>query len=124
MYVNVYTANNSHRKCECHTHTMSVSTSDQTLLLHNPVYEGGTSASQTTYRMSRRGVNKPLPHTTPTVSNEEHSTSKENNYTLETGYGEYSMIGQSDPQNNGHDPQEYEVPAPTVVRKYSTEGRV
>ncbi len=106
--ISVYTANNSHRKYERHTHTMSVSTNDQTLLLHNPVYDGDTSASQTTYRMSRRGVNRPLPHTTPTVSNE-HSTSRENDYTLETGY---SMVGQSNPQNNGHDPQDYEVPAP------------
>ncbi len=95
---------------------MSVSTSDQTLLLHSPVYDDGTSASQTTYRMSRRGVNKPLPHTTPTISNEEHSTSRENDYTPETGYGEYSMVGQSDPQNNGPDSQDYEVPAPPPPR--------
>ncbi len=43
-------------------------------------------------------------------------TNRENEYhTLEinTGNGQYSMVGQTDPQNDGPaDPQDYEVPVP------------
>ncbi len=111
------------------------------------VYDGSTTVPRTTYSshgpsyevidtnegaghsydvISRRGATRPHPPTTPTVSNEEYSTldtSRENVYhTLEinTGDGQYSMVGQSDPQNDRPDPQDYEVPAPPQGEEYST----
>ncbi len=132
----------AHRKCKDHTHTAS------TLQLNNPVYDGSTTVPYTTYSshgpsyevidvnegaghsydvISRRGSTRPHPLTTPTVSNEEYSTldtNRENEYhTLEinTGDGQYSMVGQTDPQNDGPaDPQDYDVPAPPQGEEYST----
>ncbi len=135
----------AHRKCKDHTHTTSASTSDPTLQLNNPVYDGSTTVPHTTYSshgpsyevidegaghsydvISHRGATRSHPPTTPPVSNEEYSTldtSRENEYhTLEinTGDGQYSMVGQSDPQNYRPDPQDYEVPAPPQGEEYST----
>ena len=69
----------------------------------------------------------PHPHTTPPVSNEEYSTLdtiRENDYhTLESNTGDvqYSTIGQGNPQNDGPDPRDYEVPAhQNGVEEYST----
>ena len=134
----------SHRKSKDDTHTMSASTSDPTLQLNNPVYDGSTTVPHTTYSShgpsyEAIGANegaghsydaishRPHPPTTPPVSNEEYSTldtSRENEYhTLEinTGDGQYSMVGQTDPQNDGPaDPQDYDVPAPPQGEEYST----
>ncbi len=103
------------------------------------MYDGSTTVPHTTYSshgpsyevidnegavhsydvISRRVAPRPHPPTTHPVSNEEYSTldtSRENEYhTLEinTGDGQYSMVGQSDPQNDGPaNPQDYEVPVP------------
>ncbi len=108
---------------------------DPTLQLNNPAYGVSTTAPHTMYSshgpsyevistnegvghsydvISRRGLSIPHPHTTPPVSNEEYSTldnSREHILESNTGNGEYSMVGQSDPQNDGPDPQDYEVPA-------------
>ncbi len=114
---------------------MSASTSDPTLQLNNPVYDGSTTVPHTTYSshgpsyeviganeeaennydvISHRGRARPYPPTTHPVSNEEYSTLDTSRDTLEinTGDGQYSMVGQSDPHNDGPDPQDYEVPAP------------
>ncbi len=126
---------------------MSASTSDPTLQLNNPAYGVSTTVPHTTYSshgpsyevidtnegaansydvISHRGGGRPQPHTTPPVSNEEYSTldtSRENHYyTLEcnTGDGQYSMVRQTDPQNDRPDPQDYEVPAPLKGEEYST----
>ncbi len=119
----------AHRKCKGHTHTTNHSTSDTTLQLNNPVYDGSTTVPHTTYSshgpsyevintnervghnydvFNRRGDTRPHPHTTHPASNEEYSMLNTN-----TGDGQYSMVGQSDPQNDRPDPQDYQVPAPS-----------
>ncbi len=132
-----YCANNFHahanRKCQDHTHLASASTSDHTLQLNNPVYDGSTTVPHTTYSsygpsyevidtnegtghnydvISHRGGARPHTLTTLPVFNEEYSTLdtiRENEYhTLEsnTGDGQYSMVGHTDPQNDSPDPQD------------------
>ncbi|XP_064397913.1 uncharacterized protein LOC135344604 isoform X1 [Halichondria panicea] len=131
----VYLQQKINKKCKGHTHTSSASMNDPTLQLNNPAYGVSTTAPHTMYSshgpsyevistnegvgnsynvISRRGLSIPHPHTTPPVSNEEYSTldnSREHILESNTGNGEYSMVGQSDPQNDGPDPQDYEVPA-------------
>ncbi len=112
------------------------------------MYDGSTSVPQTTYSshgpsyeviqnkegaannydvISGKDAIMPHPHTTPPVSNEEYSTLdtiRENDYhTLESNTGDvqYSTIGQGNPQNDGPDPRDYEVPAhQNGVEEYST----
>ncbi len=96
---------------------------------HGPSYEviGANEGAGHSYDViGHTSGARQRPPTTPPVSNEEYSTldtSRENEYhTLEsnTGDGQYSMVGQSDPQNDGPDLQDYEVPAPHQEEEYST----
>ena len=83
----------AHRKCKRHTHTTNDSTSDPTLQLNNPVYDGSTTVPHTTYSS--------------------HGPSYEVIDTNEGAGKSYDvMVGQSDHQNDGPNPQDYEVPAP------------
>ena len=95
-------------------------------LSHGPSYEiidTNEGAGHSYDVISHRGATRPHPHTTPHVSNEEYSTlntSRENTLESNTGDGQYSMVGHADPQNDGADPQDYEVPTPLQGGEYST----